>query len=422
MRAFLFSLAGASALASYAQVECDVVAAVTIGISCGGASDGEVSVTVTSGGPYAYQWDTPGAETTATVGGLPAGIYTVVVTSPDCFSIYPVFLEDPDVFIIGTTTYCPSDPPVLTATPVGGLVPVTWLWSTGDTVPVVNIPPGTNGPVDVTVTDANGCVGQDQVDLFERPSPTVAMAAPDTACMNVPVLVETIVTTADSLVWTWGGFGFSNLLDPLIAFPASGIQPVTLQGFDSLGCGGLPVLDSIFIEAQVPAIFTVVQVPCTPMVDLVLGSTADSCAFFIGDSLYMNDCAGFWRQDMGRYDIYTYTLYATQANGCNDTLEVTVDVRTEPTLFISNAFSPNADGINDLWPSRVDFPEDGFELRLYDRWGIEIWGTDDPNAQWDGNIGSNAAPVGVYAYTVRRRDPCAPTREISGTGHLTVVR
>ncbi|MEO8590872.1 MAG: gliding motility-associated C-terminal domain-containing protein [Flavobacteriales bacterium] len=421
IRALLLCLAGISALASFAQ-PCDV-SVTTVAITCGGATDGSITIVTNSGGPYVYVWDVDPTQNVPTFNNLGAGLYTINVSDgPNCDTLIFVLLEDPGVAIEGITDYCPSDPPVLTATPVGGLYPVTWLWSTGDTVPTINIPAGTTGPIDVTVTDSLGCQGQAQVTLVELPSPVVAMAAPDTACMNVPILVETIVTTADSVVWTWGGFGFSNQLDPIIAFPAAGIQPVTLQGFDSLGCGGLAVLDSIYILAQVPAIFTAEQVPCTPMVDIVLGSTADSCAFFIGDSLFTNDCAAYFRQDMVRYDVYTYTLYATQANGCNDTLEIVVDVRTEPTLFIANAFSPNGDGINDRWPDRVDFPDTGFELRLYDRWGVDIWGTEDPNEQWDGSIGSATAPVGVYAYTVRRRDPCEPTREIAGTGHLVLVR
>lgn len=414
----------AGLLAAVAQAQpCDVTVAV-VGISCGGAADGSITIVTNSGGPYVYAWGHDPANV-ASFSGLGPDIYTVNVSDGvACDTLIIVLLEDPDVIITGTLDYCPSDPPVLTATGVGGLVPVSWQWSTDvyDTLPSVSIPAGFNGQVDLDVVDANGCPGQATVNLTELPSPVAAWALPDTACQNAPILLETVATTADSLVWTWGGYGFSNLYDPLVSFTGAGYQPVTLQPFDSLGCGALAMLDSIWVQAQVPAIFTAAQVPCTPFVDLVLGSTADSCAFFIGDSLVWHDCSGYWRHDMVRYDEYTYTLYATQPNGCNDTLEVTVDVRTEPTLFYANAFTPNGDGINDYWPVRIDHPDDGFELRVYDRWGIEIWSTEDPNEQWDGSAGGDIVPIGVYAYTVRRRDPCQPTSEISSTGHLTVFK
>ncbi|MBK9177040.1 MAG: gliding motility-associated C-terminal domain-containing protein [Flavobacteriales bacterium] len=232
------------------------------------------------------------------------------------------------------------------------------------------------------------------------------------------IIVNTVATDADSLVWRWGGFGFSNLPDPTVVFPQGLWQPISLQGFDLFGCGGAPVQDSIYIRPQRPAIFSAVQIPCSPVVDIVLGSQSDSCAFFIGDSLVTNDCSGYIRWDFRRYDVYDFTLYTTQPNRCDDTLDVMVDVRTEPVLFLANAFTPNDDGINDLWPDRVEIPDTGFELILYDRWGRTLWSTIDPNEQWDGAD----APVGVYVYTMRMRDPCQPTNEITKAGHVTVFR
>lgn len=70
----------------------------------------------------------------------------------------------------------------------------------------------------------------------------------------------------------------------------------------------------------------------------------------------------------------------------------------------------------------MDIPELGYELRLFDRWGEEIWSTQDPNEQWDGNIGGKQAPMGVYVYSVKRRDPCSLTNELKDYGHLTVFR
>jgi len=224
------------------------------------------------------------------------------------------------------------------------------------------------------------------------------------------------------LVWRWGVDGFSDREDPLIVFVESGWQLVSLQGFFDTGCGGLPTLDSIYVQAQVPAVFSAAQVPCTPTVDITLGSTADSCAFFIGDSLWTNDCAGYFNYRSKRYEQIIFTLYATQANGCNDTLQTTVDLSIEPSIFYANAFTPDADGINDLWPVRIDHPDKGFELRIFDRWGSEIWATTDPGAQWNGELDGGQAPVGVYSYIVRWIDPCESARELVDRGHLTLFR
>jgi len=99
-------------------------------------------------------------------------------------------------------------------------------------------------------------------------------------------------------------------------------------------------------------------------------------------------------------------------------MSVHIDVRTEPTLFLPNAFTPDGDGINDTWPGEVDIPDTGYEVRLFDRWGASLWSTTDTQQKWDGS----GLPIGAYAYTMRMRDPCEPTNEISKQGVITLVR
>ncbi|MCB9245246.1 MAG: gliding motility-associated C-terminal domain-containing protein [Flavobacteriales bacterium] len=66
-----------------------------------------------------------------------------------------------------------------------------------------------------------------------------------------------------------------------------------------------------------------------------------------------------------------------------------------PTLFIPNAFSPNGDGLNDVWQlSSLGFVE--MTLQIYDRWGGLVYQGD--RGSWDGQINGKAAPAGVYTY------------------------
>jgi gliding motility-associated-like protein len=410
-----------------AQPECDVTLAVTP-VSCTGLTDGAIAVITNSGGPFLYSLN--GSLPPVNVGtwvDLAPGPYSVVITdtaqATQCISVIDTVVIEPTLIITGNPVYCPSDPPVLTVEPSIGYNGLFYAWSSGDTAQVIDLPPGTNGPFTVTSIDAAGCELQADVEVEELPSPTAVMGIPDTACQNVLVQVLTLATTGDSIVWRWQGNGFSNAFNELVVFTEGGYQPISIQAFNSIdACGSLPVQDSIYIEAQVPAIFSAAQIPCTTELDILLGSVADSCAFFVNDSLYVNDCNGFIRYDIKRYDLHTLTLYATQANGCNDTLEVILDVRTEPTLFLSNAFSPDGDGINEAWPARVDVPALGYEVVVYDRWGRQLWISNDPFGQWDGLFNGSPVPVGVYAYTMRHRDPCQATDEIRSSGHVTVVR
>ena len=72
-----------------------------------------------------------------------------------------------------------------------------------------------------------------------------------------------------------------------------------------------------------------------------------------------------------------------------------------PIYFLPNVFSPNGDGDNDLF---VPFPYafvDSIKITIYDRWGVELFSTTDPDIRWDGTneLNGKLVPDGVYYYT-----------------------
>jgi gliding motility-associated-like protein len=115
---------------------------------------------------------------------------------------------------------------------------------------------------------------------------------------------------------------------------------------------------------------------------------------------------------------YAVTLIVHDIYGCADTLSMIVSV-TDPDFFIPNVFSPNADGINDVAMTNFKKLLD-FEFSIYDRWGHKIWQTDVQDTWWDGNIGGNAAPDGVYYYYLKGSLP--QEREAEQRGPLTLMR
>ena len=390
----------------------------TTNITCAGSNDGTVTFTVDPG-PYTWEWTFDPAETNTTLTDLGPGDYTVLVSGGLCPSYITGTLGDPAITIIGELEYCPSNPPQLTVVPEWGFQPDVFVWNTGQTTGTITVDPGTVGTVEVTAVDTTtGCVLTADVSLTELPPPTVALGVPDTVCIRVPAIANTTSSNADSLVWRWGDSGSSNLQDPTVVFDEPFWQPISLQGFDAFGCGSAPVEDSVYVRPRIPATFTAEQIPCTSFIELNLTSASDSCAFFIGDSLVMHDCRGLFTRDLRRYLPYDLTFYSTQPNHCDDTLSVTIDLKMEPTLHLPNAFTPNGDGINDLWPGPVEIPEAGYEVQLFDRWGANLWATTDTQEKWDGA----EQPIGVYLYTMRMRDPCEGTKEITKNGFVTLVR
>ncbi len=390
-------------------------------ISCAGLSDGAITFNLNPGLNNTWFWWHDPSLTDNTITGLGAGPYGVHIEDPGsaCDSEVWTLLGDPDVVIEGTADYCPGDPPLLTLEMEFGFQPDLYEWSTGDVTSSLQVTPGLEGLVEVTAIDtSSGCEASGELTLTQLPAPTVLFAAPDSMCQNAIFTVEVAETDADSIEWRWdgGSVGYDSL--QTVSFAQPFWRPISLQGFYQFGCGSAPLQDSIYIHPIKPANFTVQQIPCSPVVMVDLASDADSCAFFIGDSLVTNECSISFLWDHERYRVYDYVFHSTQINNCNDSADVTVDVRTEPTLFLPTAFSPNDDGINDEWPGPVDVPELGYELRLFDRWGTDLWSTKDPQMKWNGS----EMPNGVYIYTMQMRDPCEPTSEVSKAGHVILVR
>lgn len=100
----------------------------------------------------------------------------------------------------------------------------------------------------------------------------------------------------------------------------------------------------------------------------------------------------------------TYTLTVMDPAGCMDTDSVTIFVSENRPLFIPNVFSPNFDGINDIFTIYGSPAVDRVALlRVFDRWGNMLYeGTDlsgqDPTEGWDGTFRNKNMQQGVYTF------------------------
>jgi gliding motility-associated-like protein len=96
-----------------------------------------------------------------------------------------------------------------------------------------------------------------------------------------------------------------------------------------------------------------------------------------------------------------YIVGGIATNGCRafDTLHVIVDKRDN--LFVPSAFSPNGDGKNDVFKiTNLSFQRI-MEFRVFNRWGQEVYSTNDSRAGWDGNWGGVPQGMGTYTYLIR---------------------
>ncbi|MBK9177743.1 MAG: gliding motility-associated C-terminal domain-containing protein [Flavobacteriales bacterium] len=100
-------------------------------------------------------------------------------------------------------------------------------------------------------------------------------------------------------------------------------------------------------------------------------------------------------------------------------IEVYDDCGTAP--YAPSAFTPNGDGINDVWlPIWSAHPNAELRFTVFDRWGREIH-TDYRGVGWDGGSAGEHAPIGNYVYLLEARDR-TNGMHIYRTGSITLVR
>ena len=89
-------------------------------------------------------------------------------------------------------------------------------------------------------------------------------------------------------------------------------------------------------------------------------------------------------------------LIATNIEGCADTVYQTIVVLPDFYFYFPNAFTPNANGNNDLFMG-YGAGIKKYNMKIYDRWGELLFETNDLNTGWDGTYKGQKAPSAVYA-------------------------
>lgn len=279
--------------------------------------DGD-QVVLTASSASGYLWST--GEVTQSITVTASGSYTVTVTDANgCMGD-----SDPTVILVhsnpiptitpdGPTEFCDTDSVILTASDAS-----SYIWSTGDTTSAITV--FVSGTYNVTVTDANGCVGTSAditITVFDLPTPTVTPSGPTTFCDGDSVMLTASGATA--YLWSTGD------TTQTITVMASGTYVVTVT--DVNGCSA----DAAGVDVVVNPLPTPTITPSGPIqfcdggdVDLTV-SASDSYLWNTGATI----------QTINVSTTGSYWATVTDANGCSansDTIDVVVDDNPIPTI------------------------------------------------------------------------------------------
>ncbi|GAB2539043.1 hypothetical protein GCM10027189_22160 [Rufibacter soli] len=111
----------------------------------------------------------------------------------------------------------------------------------------------------------------------------------------------------------------------------------------------------------------------------------------------------------------TYTVTVSNSPDCEDTDEITITVL--PRIKIVNTFSPNRDGINEVWEIEniENFPDATVEI--FNRYGAQVYKSTGNYVPWDGTHNGSPLPLATYYYIIRLNKDDKPF-----TGSVTIIR
>jgi gliding motility-associated-like protein len=114
-------------------------------------------------------------------------------------------------------------------------------------------------------------------------------------------------------------------------------------------------------------------------------------------------------------DNITYKLVVTNSSGCTTAAEVTVSVLKYPV--IPNAFTPNGDGINDVWNIKYLDSYPNNTVDVYNRYGEKVYSSIGYPMPWDGKYRGADLPPGTYYYVINPKNG----RKVM-SGSVTIIR
>ena len=118
----------------------------------------------------------------------------------------------------------------------------------------------------------------------------------------------------------------------------------------------------------------------------------------------------------------TYTVVGTSTWGCKDTAEITIKITDPSAVIIPSAFTPNNDGLNDIFRLANLTTQKLVDFSVFNRWGQLVYhnASGDAKAGWDGTFSGVAQDMGVYNYFIILSNPDGTNQVYKGD--VTLIR
>ncbi len=301
--------------------------------TCNGAANGTATAIPAGGsGTYTYAWST--GASTATVSGLVASQYAVVVTDgAGCTASGTVTVNQPSALIPNATATAQTanglNNGTATAAPTGGTTPYSYLWNNGQTTATItNLAPGN---YTVVITDSKGCTANQivTVNAFNCVISAQSNTTP-VACFggNNGTATVTLLGGPAPFTYSWSNGATTATATNLNA----GMYTVAVV--DNNNCNISASVTITQPSALVPSVTTVTNPLCpneaTGMINMITTGGTTPYTY-----LWNN---GILTEDLQNIMAGTYTVVVTDGNACTASAQVAVSSNdTQNPVIITNS-------------------------------------------------------------------------------------
>lgn len=392
-----------------------VTASPDTALACLSSGDITVVNTVGGNGDYTYAWTSSGtlAGTGSTL-NVPASDptwYTVIAvdgcmhTASDSVLVSTAPLPDIQILSWDSTVFCTSDSLVLfplNVTGGNGVYSFSWANDTGavlSTADTLQVGVPSDASYTLSVHDQCGYSADSVFTTYipHYPPFRINLTGDSTICAGDSIGLWAKVTGGSGVhIIDWEGWAWS---DPKLEYSGDQDASFTVDVFDR--CGEfISAVTNVTVQHPVAKILIynqgqddwLFQASTFPYIVPVM-------IWDLGDGTLVK--ATSVTHSYTDLEDHWVTLHTVSDEGCKamDSLLI----KPPGTLFFPNAFTPDGDGINDVFlPVYSSVSE--FNMVIFDRWGHMVFETDDINTPWDGKVnGGTDATTGVYVYKYRAK-------------------
>ncbi len=374
-----------------------------------------ITLEVLPSGEYSFDWST--GETTQNIEAGP-GEYEVEVTDTEsgCTESLTLVIEsceDQILFVaVDDQSVCLGESAVVLAEVQGDNPPFAFSWSFGNGPGPFTINPDESETYNLTVTDAlgNSVETSFTVSVFSGDDGDFDLGNDTLLCSNTPFLIG-VENPLPGVNYLWN----TGSEEATIAVTQSGIYSLTAE----TPCGTF--FDEIEIETA-----SSFSLPAPPDSLFYCRDSEAKISLIASDFYDLRWSDGVIGGSRTFPSDGNYTLEIVSACGFEQRVVSVREVNCDCQIFAPNAFTPNADGLNDVFTIKTECAFESFSVRIFNRWGEEVFSSSEPDFVWRGEDRNNSYYSGptVYNYLIEALpEPVLfIPKPLKVRGSVTVVR